>query len=204
IVTDAMEMQGVRAAWTGEAAIRAVQAGADIILLPPDPEVAIQALVRAVGEGQITEKRIDTSVLRILEAKERLGLPQGARVDLTALSGRVGRPEDIEGALAVARRSITVVRNTGGILPLKADEPLRLLHLVLSSDARNDAIVGIPEDELAQRRVPTHTLNLGPEVSAETTARIVEMAPQFTHVLASCFVRVSAFKGTAAMSESHA
>jgi beta-glucosidase-like glycosyl hydrolase/CubicO group peptidase (beta-lactamase class C family) len=204
VVTDAMEMQGVRAAWTGEAAIRAVQAGADIILLPPDPEVAIQALVRAVGEGQLTEQRIDTSVLRILEAKERLGLPQGAKVDLSALAGRVGRPEDIEGALAVAKRSITLVRNTGGILPLKPDEPLRVLHLVLSSDARNDAIVGIPEDELAQRRVPTFTMNLGPEVSAETTARIVEMAPQFTHVLASCFVRVSAFKGTAAMSESHA
>src|SRR6185503_18990421 len=136
--------------------------------------------------------------------KERLGLPQGAKVDLSALSGRVGRPEDVEGALAVARRSITVVRNTDGILPLKPDEPLRILHLVLSSDARNDAIAGIPEDELALRRVPTHTMNLGPEVSPETAARILEMAPQYTHVVASCFVRVSAFKGTAAMSESHA
>jgi beta-glucosidase-like glycosyl hydrolase len=48
IVTDALEMQGVRAAWTGEAAIRAVQAGADMILLPPDARVAVRALVRAV------------------------------------------------------------------------------------------------------------------------------------------------------------
>jgi beta-glucosidase-like glycosyl hydrolase len=204
IVTDAMEMQGVRAAWTGEAAIRAVSAGADLILLPPDPQVAIQALVGAVREGQLTEARIDASVRRILEAKERLGLHLGAKVDVAAISANVGRPEDVEGALEVARRSITVVRNTGDVIPLRAEEPLRILHLVLSSDARNDAIAGIPEDELALRRIPTFTMNLGPEVSPETTERILEMAPGFTHVLASCFVRVSAFKGTASMSESHA
>ena len=70
VVTDAMEMAGVRAAWTGEAAIRAVQAGADLILLPPQTDVAIQSLVRAVREGQLTVSRVDASVLRILEAKK--------------------------------------------------------------------------------------------------------------------------------------
>ena len=44
-----------------------------------------------------------------------------------------------------------------------ADQPLRLLHLVLSSDARNDAITGIPEAELAARRIPAQTFVLGPE-----------------------------------------
>ena len=204
VVTDAMEMVGARGAWSGEAVVRAVQAGADFILLPRDPEVAVRALVSAVGEGQIAPERIDRSVLRILQTKERLGLNKNRLVDPAAVSRSVDRPEDVERALEIARRSITVVRNEGGVLPLRAEEPLRLLHLVMSSDARNDAIQGIPEDELQDRRVAVKTISLGPEVSEETAAKIVGQAREFTHVLASCFVRVAASKGTADMSESHA
>jgi beta-glucosidase-like glycosyl hydrolase/CubicO group peptidase (beta-lactamase class C family) len=204
VVTDAMEMGGARGAWSGEAVVRAVLAGADFILLPRDPEVAVRALVRAVREGQLKPERIDLSVLRILQTKERLGLNKDRVVDPAAVSGSVGRPEDVERALQTARDSITVVRNEGGVLPLAAEEPLRLLHLVMSSDARNDAIQGIPEEELQERRVVTRTVSLGPEVSEETAARIVAEAADFTHVVASCFVRVTGAKGTADMSASHA
>jgi beta-N-acetylhexosaminidase len=76
IVTDALDMAGVRPAWDGEAVIRAVRAGADVMLMPRDPRVAVQSLVRGVEEGQITESRIDISVRRILEAKAGLGLHQ--------------------------------------------------------------------------------------------------------------------------------
>lgn len=203
MVTDAMEMQGVRAAWTGEAAVRAVRAGADFILLPPDPEVAIQAIVREVRQGRLPESRIDESVTRILEAKERLALDRKRTVDPGAMEA-VDRPEDVARALDVARRSITVLRNEGNVLPLHAEQPLRILHLVLSSDARNDAIVGIPENELAARKISTQTVVLGPEVSPETAERIVASASGFTHVVASAFVRVAAYKGNADMAESHA
>ena len=203
VVTDAMEMQGVRAAWTGEAAVRAVRAGADFILLPPDPDVAIQAIVREVRQGRLPESRIDESVMRILEAKERLGLDRKRLVDPAAMEA-VDRPEDVARAIDVARRSITVLRNEGGVLPLHAEQPLRVLHLVLSSDARNDAITGLPEAELAARRIPVQTFVLGPEVAPDTASKILAAAPGFTHVLASAFVRVSAYKGNADMAESHA
>jgi len=204
VVTDAMEMAGAGGAWSGEAVVRAVQAGADFILLPRDPEVALRALVRAVRENQLTPERLDVSVLRILQTKERLGLNKNRRVDPAAVSRSVGRPEDVERALEVARRSITVVRNEGPVLPLHAEDRVRILHLVLSSDARNDAIQGIPEEELEDRRVAARTLSLGPEVSDETARGIVAQAAEFTHVVASCFVRVTGSKGTADMSESHA
>jgi len=204
VVTDAMEMAGVGAAWTGEAAIEAVRAGADFILLPPDPEVAIQSLVRGVAEGQLTEARIDVSVLRILRAKEQLGLHEQRLVDPEAIDEHVSLPADRQRALAIARRSITLVRNGGDVLPLRAEEPLRLLHLVLSSDARNGDIRGIPEQELARRRLDVETYRLGPEVAEETAATLVAGAEEFTHVVASAFVRVSGSKGTADMSASHA
>ncbi len=202
IVTDALDMAGARAAWTGEAAVRAVQAGADLILLPPDPEVAVQSLVRAVREGVLAESRLDASVLRLLEAKERLGLVRTRLVSPEELGGSVDRPADEERALAIAQRSITIVRNEGGVLPLRAETPLRVLHLVLSSDVRNDAIQGIPEEELARRDVVTETVTLGPEVSEETIASLAARAQSFTHVVASCFVRVVGAKGTAEMSPS--
>jgi beta-N-acetylhexosaminidase len=157
-----------------------------------------------VKEGQLSTERIDASVRRILEAKERLGLHKHRRVDPAAIAAGVGRPEDVERALEVARRSITVVRNEGEVLPLRAEEKLRLLHLVLSSDARNDAIQGIPEAELGARRVPTETVYLGPAVSDARADQIVARAGEFTHVLASCFVRVGAFRGNTDMADGHA
>lgn len=206
VVTDALEMMEAYGAWTGEAAVRAVQSGADVILLPASAEVAVQSLVRAVHEGEVPAARIDASVLRILEVKERMGLDQARLVDTAGLARAVARPEDVERALAIARASITLVRNEDGVLPLKAEEALKVLHLVMSSDARMDANIaqGIPEAELAERRVPAETLWLGPEVSEERTREILARAAEFTHVLASSFVRVGAFRGTADMSESHA
>jgi len=204
VVTDAMEMSGVRSAWTGEAAVRAVRAGADMILLPPDPEVAIESLVRAVREEGLAESRIDASVQRILETKERLGLDRQRLVDPASIGDKVGRPEDVERALDVARRSITVVRNDGGVLPLRAESGLRLLHLVLSSDATQRADQGIPEAELAARRIPVETRTFGPEVSAETIERLAQDAAGFSHVVISAFVRVTGSKGTADMAPSQA
>ena len=206
VVTDALEMAGVRAAWTGEAAVRAVNAGADIILLPPQAGVAIDAVVRAVREGDVPAERVDAAVLRVLEAKERLGLHRNRRVDPAGIKKAVGRPEDVDRALDVARSAITVVKDEGGVLPLKAEERLRILHLVMSSDARVDNMViqGIPEAELAARKVPTDTLWLGPEVSDATAERVLERSAGYTHVLASAFVKVGAFRGNADMSEAHA
>jgi beta-glucosidase-like glycosyl hydrolase/CubicO group peptidase (beta-lactamase class C family) len=206
VVTDALEMAGVRKeTWTGEAAVKAVQAGADVILLPPEADVAVQSIVRAVREGILSEARIDESAGRILAAKESLGLlrPPGAR---EGVDRAVGRPADVEQALEIARRSITVVRNEGGVLPLRAEEPLKILHLVLSSDPRTDAnvIQGFPEDELTRRRIPFESVYVPPDVSDEKAADVLARAASSTHVVASVFARVAAFRGTADMPEGQA
>jgi len=204
IATDAMEMTGVRPAWTGEATVRAVQAGADVILLPADPRVAIRSLVRGVEEGQLSAARLDDSVRRLLAAKARLGLDRERLVDPDAVGRQVARPEDLARAEEIARASITVVRNAGGVLPLRAEKPLRLLHLVLSSDFSNRTIRGLPEKELEARRIEFESRSFGPEVSTQTADEIVAAASDYTHVIVSAFVRVTSSKGTADMSPSHA
>ena len=75
VVTDAMDMLGLAKQFSmGEASVRAIEAGADVLLMPPDPEVAIRAVLAAVEKGRLTRKRIDQSALRVLEAKVRVGL----------------------------------------------------------------------------------------------------------------------------------
>jgi CubicO group peptidase (beta-lactamase class C family) len=74
----------------------------------------------------------------------------------------------------------------------------------LSSDLRNEWIQGVPEAELQARRIEAETLSLGPEVRESTIQRLLARSQEFTHVLASCFVKVTGSKGTTEMSESHA
>ncbi|MFD0803585.1 glycoside hydrolase family 3 protein, partial [Streptomonospora algeriensis] len=70
VTTDALNMEGVRQTHPdGEVAVRAVLAGADQLLMPPDPQAAFDALRGAVEEGRISTERLDRSVLRILTAK---------------------------------------------------------------------------------------------------------------------------------------
>ncbi len=204
VVTDAMDMAGVKATWTAEATVRALEADADVVLLPPYPEVAVDAIVRAVESGRIGRARLDASVRRLLQAKARLGLHVTRSVDPAAASAAVDRPEDVARSLEIARDSITVVRNEGGILPLRRDQPLSLLHLVLSSDMRNPSISGVPEAQLARLGIRTDTETFGPQISPAEVDRLVALARTHTHVLASCFVRVTGSKGTADMVAGHA
>jgi len=206
IVTDAMEMSGLDVAWSGEAAVRAVMAGCDLILLPKDPKIAIREIARAVREGRIAEPQIDASVLRLLKTKESLGLDRERMVDESQIGKNVGRPEDVEEANRITRASITLVKNEGGVIPLAVEKPLRVLHLIMSSDARNDNISGIPEAELARRYVKTTSRYVGPDLTPQLAEEIVAQARSgaFSHVLVSAFVRVTSSKGTANMEGSHA
>ena len=179
IVTDAMDMEGVGSTWIGEATVDAVRAGADVILMPRDLRVALQSLIRGVEEGLLDEDRINRSVRRILEAKARLGLDEDRFVDAEAGARDVGRPEDVERALEIAEASITVVTNDGGVLPLAAEEHLRILQLVMPDD------LGVGSAEFRKRRIDVTTMVLGDEVTQEKADEILEEAGDFTHILVS-------------------
>ena len=70
VITDAMNMGAITNNYTSaEAAVQAVQAGVDMILMPQDFEDAYQGILSAVNSGTISEDRIDESVRRILEVK---------------------------------------------------------------------------------------------------------------------------------------
>jgi uncharacterized protein YbbC (DUF1343 family)/beta-glucosidase-like glycosyl hydrolase len=202
--TDALDMEALGGEWMGGAAVRAVQAGADVLLVPSDPRVALQSLQRAVEEGQLDEARLDASVRRILAAKARFGLHHRRFVDADLARRAVGLPADQERASEIARRSITVVRNRGEVLPLASERRLRILHLVLASDWGGPSLGTIPAEELSARDVPLETRRLGPQLSEAATDEVARAASGFSHVVVSAYVTATAGKGSVAMDPTHA
>ncbi len=120
VVTDAMDMQGLTNQFSaGEASVRALEAGADVLLMPKDADEAIRAVVHAVTQGRISRKRIDQSVARVLGAKVMLGLARQRIVDVDGISEVIDDPEVEQRAQGVADRAVTLVRNTGDQVPLR-------------------------------------------------------------------------------------
>ena len=134
-VTDAMDMRGVGAGYPNEvSAVRAVQAGADILLMPPDIGGAIRAVVAATERGEIPTARIDASVRRILEMKVRTGAIQQPFVDLDALREVVGSAAHRATAQTIADGAVTLLRNTGALLPLARGTPTAIVTFAGESD----------------------------------------------------------------------
>jgi len=94
IFTDAMDMSAVaRGRSSAEAAVRAIEAGADVILMPASVPAAIDGIVGAVESGRISEARIDRSVRKLLETKAGLGLDTARTIPIEGLKHVVGVPE---------------------------------------------------------------------------------------------------------------
>src|SRR5580704_8698672 len=136
VVTDALDMGGVTTAYTpGEAAVRTVLAGADVLLMPSYPDAALAGLLDAVESGRISTARIDDSVRRILRAKSRLGLVSQRTVDLNAINRNFGRPEFGAQAADIADRGITLLRDDAHLIPVDATRARRVLLVAISGDA---------------------------------------------------------------------
>jgi beta-N-acetylhexosaminidase len=134
IFTDAMDMSAVNRMYPrGEASVMAVLAGADVILMPPDVTQAIDAILRAVGDGRIAESRIDRSVMKLLRLKEEMGLDEEREVPLEAIPQVVGIPEHTDIAQEVAERSITLLRNQRDLLPLLGTRTARVMSVTFRS-----------------------------------------------------------------------
>ncbi len=134
IVTDSMGMGGVTTLYAPEeAALKAVQAGVDMLLLPPEPDDVIESLIQVVRSGTVSESRINSSVRKILEAKARLGLHKKKLVDVDVLDRKVATKKHLRYAERVFEDSITLVKNEGSVLPLSGEDQ-KIAVFSLSSD----------------------------------------------------------------------
>ena len=119
IVTDAMDMQGFAAQFnSGEGSVRALEAGADVLLMPPNPEAAIRAILAAIKSGRLKRQRVEESVMRILTAKVRVGITKKRMVDVDKISDVLDSQEEEERVQQIADHAVTLTRNERSIIPL--------------------------------------------------------------------------------------
>jgi beta-N-acetylhexosaminidase len=120
VITDALGMQGVRDKYGDDRVpVLALKAGVDMLLMPPDFDLAYNAVLDAVRSKEISERRINRSVFRILRLKWQLGLFENPYVDESAVSETVGTPEHLAAAQQITDRTPTLLKNDNGLLPLQ-------------------------------------------------------------------------------------
>lgn len=205
IFTDAMEMRGIADHFTPEeATLRAVRAGADVILFPMDVERSFTALRRAVERGEIPLERIEASVRRLLEAKARLGLHRNRYVDLDRIEMIVGQQDHQQWARTMIERAITLVRDERRVLPLSLQGAQRVLLLTIL-DAREGWREGPPgaafRAELLKRHQNVVEVTIDERTSRETIEVIKKLAGLCDVILANGFIRVAAYKGSIDLTE---
>jgi beta-glucosidase-like glycosyl hydrolase/CubicO group peptidase (beta-lactamase class C family) len=194
VVTDAMDMGGITVRFApGEAAVRAVAAGADALLMPPVPDAAFEALQAAVKSGRISKERLDASVRRILQAKARLALNQNRLVDVNAINHKLGSVASQKEAQEISDRGVTLLRDTAHRLPLDGTKPSRALLLAFYADPEPYPGEDL-ERELRTRFDAVTTLRADTRFVNASTLKLPAPDSYDVAVLA-LFVRVSDRKG---------
>ncbi len=122
VVTDAMEMGGIsRRWWSGQAAVESLVAGADVVILSPNPRAVHAAIVRAVERGDLSAERLDGAVRAVLRAKARLGLRRGEVASpFAALVQNFAPASDLARSQDASDHAVTLLRDRNGLLPLDA------------------------------------------------------------------------------------
>jgi beta-N-acetylhexosaminidase len=194
IVTDAMDMQGVAQMFTqGEAAVRAIDAGADVLLMPLNPETVIRALVSAVENGRLKRTRIDESVMRVLEAKVRVGVMKKKFVDLDEISDVFDSEEDITRAQQASDRAVTLVRNEHDVLPLATSAQSCLVVVV----ERRTSSAGTRMIDSYRKFAPkSQIVVVDASMNAAALAAIVGDTSKCSTIVIAAFATVAANRGS--------
>lgn len=195
VVTDALNMGAlVSVLGAGEAAVQAFLAGADLLLQPADPGVAIDAMVQAVQSGRISRERLDASVRRVLELKRRMGLFSRRVVDLEKVGAVVGSQPFQAIAGDITARSLVLVKDSANLVDTIRSRPRRIALVSFGEDVGNT--LGA---ELRTRGYQVAPFRLYPSSGPASydSARTVIASQAIT--IFTTAVRATAWSGTIAM-----
>ncbi len=195
--TDAMTMDGLaRGYGVEESSVRAIEAGNDILLMPPDVTKAIDAVVKAVESGRITPARIEQSVRRILELKLRTGAVARPIVSLDALRDSVATPAHWATAQGIAQRAITLLRDSASLVPVA--RTARVMLLTYAADA--EVAAGVPfTAEVRRQGARVRASRLSPHANAAELDSLAREGEQMDRVIVYSYTRTLEGEGRLAI-----
>jgi beta-N-acetylhexosaminidase len=192
IVTDALSMSGLTIYFTQEeAAVRALEAGADMLLKPADVDASFRGVRDAVKSGRITERRVEESARKILAAKYDLGLVEQRLTPVDAID-RIVASKDVYGlAGEIAERAITLVRDEDKVVPLKNLKPdSRVFNLAITNGDDRNWIANHFVSRLGRSGLKVETVVLDERSTEQDVQKAIERARAAELVFASLYGRV--------------
>src|SRR5213082_1443124 len=191
IVTDAMSMSGLTIYFTQEeASVRALEAGADLLLKPADPDASLRGVRDAVKQGRLTEARIDQSARKVLAAKYDLGLTQQRVTSLDAIDRVVAGKQSVELAREIAEHAITLVRDDAKLVPIDPSVRTHVLNLAITNGDDRLWITQSFVGAMSRGGVKMETMVLDDRSSEPEVAKAIDKASRADFVIVSMYGRV--------------
>jgi beta-N-acetylhexosaminidase len=215
VIPDALDMGALMKLYarpgtnpSSAAAVAVIKAGCDMIIIPADVDAAYNGLLNAARSGEIPLAQIDASVLKILEAKASVGLHKARLVDLDAVNRTVQDSASTALAQRVADEAVTLVRDNGRVLPLKAlprngtagwanpyvpvdSSASRILAIVMTDDVRGEW-GGQFERQLRLRAPDAKVRYVDPETAKFEAGDLVQSAARAEKVIVAVYSTPSA------------
>jgi beta-N-acetylhexosaminidase len=191
IVTDAMSMSGLTLYFTQEeASVRALEAGADLLLKPADPDASMRGVRDAVKKGRLSEQRIEQSARKLLAAKFDLGLAQQRITSLDSIDRDVAGKRANELADEIAQDAITLVRNDAKLLPLNLTSTTRVFNLAITNGDDRAVIAQPFIGAMSRGGIKMDTVVLDDRSSDVEVAKTIDKAARAEIVIVSMYGRV--------------
>jgi beta-N-acetylhexosaminidase len=199
VYSDSLSMDAVsRKLSAGEAAVRAIQAGNDIVLHSPDDAAAVAAIRSAVEKGIVPSAQIDASVRRILRAKARLGLYKSKTVSLDDVPKQVGGRAHALVAQDLSAKSMTLLKDDRNQVPLRTPRDGSVLYLSIL-DYESGWSIAAPSrtfiPELRARWPNVTAIELSDRSTTAELDLVRASAPRYDVIVASVFVRAASGSG---------
>lgn len=192
IVTDALSMSGLTIYFTPEeAAVRALEAGADMLLKPADVDAAFRGVRDAVKSGRITEARVEESARKILAAKYDLGLVEQRLTPVDMIDRIVGSKDVLKLAAEISEDAVTLVRDEDKLVPLKNLKPeTKIFNLAVTNGDDRTWIANPFTAKLNRSGLKVETVVLDERSSEQDVQKAIERATAADLVFASLYGRV--------------
>jgi beta-N-acetylhexosaminidase len=208
VVTDGLDMAGLTrlyAGHVGRAAVDAFKAGNDVLTMPADLDASYHAVLDAVRTGEISQQRLDASVLKILQAKASVGLQKLRLVDVAAIPKLVGSPANVATGQRISDASITLVRDNRKLLPLRSGATVQnaALHQAGGPDTRPVLVVilcdnvraedgRVLEREIRARMSNAKVVYVDPRVAPSRTVGVLKAVDEARAVVVAVYIVPSA------------
>lgn len=137
IISDAMNMGGVtKYSKPGDANIRSLNAGMDVLEYVEEPELAIQSIVEQIKKGNISPVMIDLKCRKVLAAKYWAGLNKKQYIDKENVTAELSTPGSIAIIRELYANALTLLRNENNIIPVRHPENIRMATLAINSKGK--------------------------------------------------------------------